>query len=61
MIMVLVRLTGWSVRHITHEVSLATLLILMQSGKKEDVKPTGLLADPNLDVNKLKELGFGVM
>lgn len=61
MIMVLVRFTGWSVHHIMYEVSLATLLVLMQSGKKEDAKPTGLLADPNLDVNKLGKLGIGVM
>lgn len=53
-------MTGWSVRYITHEISLATLLLVFSSDNKEE-KPKGLLSDPNLSPDKLRELGFEVI
>lgn len=54
--MELVKVTGWTVHYTTYEISLATLLALMQSGNGDE--PTGILANPNLDMDKLK--GFGL-
>lgn len=57
MIANIVMVTGWSVHHITHEIGFGTLLVLNKGVKHEEPgKPTGLLADPNLDLSKLEGL-----
>ena len=47
--------------YITHELSLGTLILLGKGQSKKDEKPSGILANPNLNADKLKEMGFGLM
>lgn len=59
--MALIKVTGWSLHYITHEISLPALITLASRDGEEQPKAKGLLADSNLDVIKLKEMGFEVM
>lgn len=42
--------------YITHELSLGALILLGKGQSKKDEEPTGLFANPNLDLSKLKGL-----
>lgn len=59
--MSLIEITGWRLHYITHEIGLPSLIVLMRGGEKAEPKAKGLLADQNLDLNALKDMGFDIL
>jgi hypothetical protein len=59
--MFIIQNTGWTLHYLTHEISMRALLTLITSKAKKEPKATGLLAQPNLDMGKLKEMGFDIV
>jgi len=56
MIANIVRTTGWTVHHITHEIGFGALLVLCKGlSYEKPEEPTGFFANPNLDLSKLKD------
>jgi len=55
-IMSIIQLTGWTLSYVMDEISIGALNVLFESVHEETNKPTGLFADPNLDLSKLKGL-----
>jgi len=59
--MLIIKNTGWTLHYITHEISMRALLALMAGKGEKEPKATGLFADPNFDVGKLKSMGIDIL